>query len=270
MDYQFSIATWNINSVRLRKTLVQAFLDKYKPDLLCLQETKCPNEFFPYAELSSKGYNHIEIHGQKSYNGVAILSRYPLTDINIINFCEKNDCRYLTATISLENKQKLAIHNVYVPAGGDEPDPASNPKFAHKLQFLHELKAIKADHDPNILSLLVGDLNIAPHPEDVWSHKQLLKVVSHTPIETELLLDILKVGGWADLVYETRKPPTQNFTWWSYRSKDWKKSNRGRRLDHIWGSPALLNYLTNIEIICDFRDSTQPSDHVPIIAHFKF
>lgn len=181
-----SITTWNINSVRLRLPLVVEFLKRTQPDILCLQETKCPDDQFPFQAFRDIGYGHVEVHGQKGYHGVATISRRPITAIERRNFCAVGDCRHLSVRFEAGGR-KVLLHNFYVPAGGDEPDPDINPKFRHKLDFLAEMREIRADHDGESSSILVGDLNIAPLEEDVWSHRQLLNVVSHTPVETESL-----------------------------------------------------------------------------------
>lgn len=263
----FSVATWNINSVRLREPIVCDFLKSHQPDVLCLQETKCPNDAFPRKKFEALGYEHIAIHGQKGYHGVATLSKHPLTNITPKQFCGLEDCRYIGVDVQMGG-MNTTISNFYVPAGGDEADTEKNPKFAHKLQFLEEMRAIKAATTSGQASVLVGDLNIAPLEHDVWSHKQLLKVVSHTPIETETLEDLRLKGQWADLMREHIPADEKLFTWWSYRSKDWAASNRGRRLDHIWGSANLVAPLKNIEVYSDARSWEKPSDHVPVIATF--
>lgn len=266
---QFSVATWNINSVRLRRPLVESFLNEHQPDVLCLQETKCPDGEFPSAAFAKIGYEHIAIHGQKGYHGVATLSKYPLTQIEKRKFCGIDDTRHVECVVETPSKN-IRVHNFYVPAGGDEADRNINPKFAHKLDFLDEMQAIVAEAPRADGSILVGDLNIAPLQSDVWSHKQLLKVVSHTPIETETL-EALRTGGkWADLIRTYIEEPEPVFTWWSYRSKDWAASNRGRRLDHIWGSQNLVPHLNKIDILTHARGWERPSDHVPVIAHFDF
>ncbi|YBV96070.1 exodeoxyribonuclease III [Phyllobacteriaceae bacterium JZ32] len=264
----FSIATWNINSVRLRLPLVEQFLRDYQPDVLCLQETKCPDDLFPHKAFRALGYEHIAISGQKGYHGVATLSRRPLSEVDRIGFCGIGDCRHLSAVVTAGGK-RLRIHNFYVPAGGDEPDPEINPKFKHKLGFLEEMKAIIADMGDGCSSVLVGDLNIAPLETDVWSHKQLLTVVSHTPVETEGLEVVRRMGGWSDLIRHHIPPEEKIFTWWSYRARDWEASDRGRRLDHIWGSPDLEGDLSSVAILREARGWDRPSDHVPVIAHFN-
>ena len=183
-----SLATWNINSVRLRMPLIEKFTAEFKPDVLCLQEIKCRNDDFPEKPLRKLGYEHFAINGQAGYHGVAIASRIPFHDVSIREFCGKGDSRHVAVALG-PKKKPVVVHNFYVPAGGDEPDTAKNEKFAHKLDFLTEMTDWfgdpKAAHGDRMI--LVGDLNIAPLETDVWSHKQLLKVVSHTPVEVEHL-----------------------------------------------------------------------------------
>lgn len=266
----FSIVTWNINSVRLRMPLVEAFLEKHQPDVLCLQEIKCETGAFPSGGFRKLGYQHFAIHGQKGYHGVATVSKVPLKDITRQDFCKMGDARHVS-TIAEAGSKKIRIHNFYVPAGGDEPDRDVNPKFGHKLDFLNEMKDIhsEAEFDKGVSSILVGDLNIAPAETDVWSHKQLLKVVSHTPVEVDELNDVQAKGAWHDLVRAKIPIEEKLFSWWSYRSKDWSKADKGRRLDHIWSSKDLTDALTKIEVLRDARGWERPSDHVPMIAHLK-
>lgn len=263
----FSIATWNINSVRLRLPLVLSLLERWQPDILCLQETKCPNDRFPMKEFARLGYEHVVIHGQKGYHGVATISRHPLEELTRRDFCDKGDSRHLDCIVRMPERT-VRVHNFYVPAGGDEPDAAINPKFAHKLDFLAEMETIDADPGPAESTLLVGDLNVAPLETDVWSHKQLLRVVSHTPVETDALRGLMASGGWVDLMRHRIPPEEKLFTWWSYRAKDWAASNRGRRLDHVWGSPDLAPVLGDLTVLTGARSWEKPSDHVPVIATF--
>lgn len=264
----FSVASWNINSVRLRIDAVVAFLQENDIDILCLQETKCDDSCFPLAAFQAIGYEHLAIKGQKSYNGVAIISRLPFLRSETRLFCERDDCRHISIELAIQGKNIL-VHNLYVPAGGDDPDAQANAKFKHKLEFLTQMQELKSVSTANISSILVGDLNVAPLECDVWSHKQLLKVVSHTPQETELLNKAMQNGAWVDLVRQIVKPPEKIYSWWSYRAKDWRTSNRGRRLDHIWAAQDLSKSLSSIAIAKDLRDIDKPSDHVPIIARFS-
>ncbi len=263
----FSIATWNINSVRLRLPLVERLLRERQPDILCLQETKCPDALFPTAAFESAGYPHVAIHGQKGYHGVATISRRPLEVIERRRFCDIEDCRHLSTRFEAGG-ERLLLHNFYVPAGGDEPDPAVNWKFKHKLDFVWEMRSVPASNADASASILVGDLNIAPHEHDVWSHKQLLKVVSHTPVETEGFEAMRKGGSWVDLMRLNVPAEQKLYTWWSYRAADWELSNRGRRLDHVWSSQNIVGDLLGIEVLRGARGWDRPSDHVPVIARF--
>ncbi len=257
-----TIATWNINSVRLRAGLVAKLLTEEAPDVLCLQECKSPVDKIPADVFAELGYGHMVARGQKGYNGVAILSRLPLRDAGHRDFCDKGDARHVAAT--LENG--VTIHNYYVPAGGDVPDRAVNDKFGHKLDFLTEMRDWFRDTAPE-KSILVGDLNIAPREDDVWSHKQLLKVVSHTPIEVEHIGDTQSAGGWVD-VTRADIPEGQLYSWWSYRAKDWDAADKGRRLDHIWASRDIAAAGHSSRILRDVRGWEQPSDHAPVFASF--
>ncbi len=265
---QYSVATWNINSVRLRIGLVARYLLEKAPDVLCLQETKCPDANFPHGAFRDAGYRHIAISGQKGYHGVAIVSRIPFAAHSVRDFCRKGDARHLRVVLDgpLEG---VEVHNFYVPAGGDEPDPEVNPKFAHKLAFVAEMAEwAAADQAAAGRAILVGDLNIAPCEHDVWSHKALLKVVSHTPVEVAALARAQAAGPWVDALRKFTPASEKLYTWWSYRSPDWAKADKGRRLDHIWVSPALGPAVSAIEVMREARGWTRPSDHVPVKATF--
>lgn len=257
------IATWNINSVRLRLGLVQRFSTEEQPDILCLQETKTPDEHFPREAFAKLGYTHQHIHGMKSYNGVAILSRLPLEALSIERWQGKDDCRHIHARVN-----GVELHCLYVPAGGDIPDPALNDKFAHKLGFLDDVtRWWHKSADKKAKKILVGDLNIAPLEHDVWSHKQLRDVVSHTPIEVEKLGALQKAHAWHDAVRHFVPENEKLYSWWSYRAADWQASNRGRRLDHIWVTPPLVPHLKQASILRDARGwEPKPSDHVPVLV----
>ncbi len=261
------IATWNINSVRLRRNLVARFLRAHQPDALCLQETKTINNLFPKRTFEKLGYVHQAIHGQKGYHGVAILSRLPFRDTHSKILCDKDDCRHVAARF----ENGLELHNFYVPAGGDIPDPKVNPKFAHKLAFLREMADAfeKRTDDRSDPVVLVGDLNVAPLPNDVWSHKQLLGVVSHTPVEAELLGTAKAAFDWIDLTREFVPHDEKIYSWWSYRAQDWEKSDRGRRLDHIWTSQGLRGAAKSHTILKSLRGWKRASDHVPVLAEFE-
>lgn len=218
---------------------------------------------FPAKAFQAMGLPYLALKGQRGgHHGVAIASRFPIEPVETPDLCREGHARSVAARI-----KGVEIHNIYLPAGGDVPDPETNDKFAHKLDFLSRLGTaygkLAKDEAPRIL---VGDLNVAPHENDVWSHKQLLKIVSHTPIETELLEASRKKGGFADIARLTHADEQKLYTWWSYRAKDWATSNKGRRLDHIWASKTALA-LTDLEsfkVHVAWRDGVKPSDHAPI------
>ena len=260
-----TIASWNINSVRLRAPQVARFAEMARPDVICLQEIKCVADQFPRKDFEAMGYPHIHIVGQKGLHGVAIASRLPIEPLEQDTLCPRGEARFQRVQI-----EGVEVQNFYIPAGGDEPDPEINPRFAHKLTFLDTLKTYAAERArENREIVLVGDLNIAPREHDVWSHKQLLKVISHTPIEVEALDAVQASGRFVDVARELIPEPEKLYTWWSYRNRDWRKSNRGRRLDHIWVSPALKAAALSggrdaYRIWDETRDWEKPSDHAPV------
>ncbi len=260
------LATWNINSVRLRIGLVAKLVDEHAPDVLCLQETKCADDCFPLSAVRKLGYEHVAIHGQKGYHGVATFSRFPFAETVRERWADKDDARHLATTFADGPLAGVTLHNFYVPAGGDEPDPAINPKFAHKLQFLDELTQWSGRIAETGARIMVGDLNVAPHESDVWSHKQLLRVVSHTPVETEGMNRMQAAGRWVDLVRRRTPHPEKLFSWWSYRAADWQASDRGRRLDHVWGSADVADRLIDVRTVREARGWERPSDHVPVVV----
>ncbi len=303
------VMTWNINSVRLRAELVLKAVDILRPDVICLQETKTPDEFFPHDAFDAAGFKYRHINGMKGYNGVAILSRIPFTDTGIHSRVGREDCRHIAVTFP-----EFELHNLYIPAGGDIPDRDQNEKFGHKLDFVDELttffseRYLKLSPPPKLLPppqssplkgedakenpfpleggrlgwgcnkpnnlcipplMVVGDFNIAPFEHDVWSHKQLLDVVSHTPIEVAKLSAFRESLDWIDVARHFVPEPTKLYTWWSYRNRDWKASNRGRRLDHIWITPPLAPKLTSYITLPEARDWDRTSDHVPVVVEIK-
>ena len=258
----FTLATWNINSVRLREALVQDLMRAEMPDVLCLQECKSPVEKIPLEGFQALGYTHMVARGQKGYNGVAIFSKLPIKETEARDWAGMGHARHIAG--QLENG--VTIHNFYVPAGGDKPDRTINEKFGQKLDFLTEMRDTYAAKKPK-KSILVGDLNIAPREDDVWDHKKLLKVVSHTPIEVEHLAAVQEAGKWVD-VTRADIPDGKLFSWWSYRSPDWDTADKGRRLDHIWATSDIAAKAHSSKILRDVRGWTQPSDHAPVFATF--
>ena len=254
------IASWNINSVRFRLDIVERFLRESQPDILCLQETKVIDGDFPHAPFHTLGYRHIAINGQRMHHGVAVISRVPLAEDDRLDWQANGEARHIG--VRLENG--LRLENVYVPAGGDIPDRELNPKFGQKLDFVERMTRW-SEGLGGVPTLLVGDFNIAPLECDVWSHKQLLNVVSHTPIEVDHLAQAQEAGKWVD-VTRADMPEGKLYSWWSYRAADWTVGDRGRRLDHIWVSRALKDKVADFRILRDARGWTRPSDHVPVTA----
>lgn len=258
----FTLATWNINSVRLRESLVARLMQEDAPDVICLQECKSPVDKMPLDAFAALGYPHVVARGQKAYNGVAILSKLPIQEAGAEDFASLGHARHIAGR--LENG--VTIHNFYVPAGGDKPDRTLNEKFGQKLDYLAEMRAYFLAQPP-VRAILVGDLNIAPREDDVWDHKKLLKIVSHTPMEVAALAQVQEAGPWID-VTRADIPEGKLFSWWSYRSPDWDSADKGRRLDHIWATPDLAPSAHSSRVLRHMRGAEQPSDHAPVFATF--
>ncbi len=260
------IATWNINSVRLRKNLIEKLNQEEGVDIICLQETKVQDQEFPLKDLKKIGYEYIAFRGEKSYNGVAILSKIPLSNVQMENVAESQDTRHISAVLP----DGTVLHNFYIPAGGDEPDVDINPKYKFKLKFVDYMTEwLPKIHNNDDKAIIVGDFNIAPYEHDVWSSKQLRNVVSHTDQEREKLNKLRDSLGWVDVAREFVPMDEKLYSWWSYRNRDWKKSNRGRRLDHIWVTPELKGAVKSYKTMPHIRDWERPSDHVPVVIELK-
>ena len=224
------IASWNINSVRARLGIVERFLTEEAPDILCLQETKVRDAEFPREMFERLGYRHLVLCGQPMHHGVAIASRLPIQEEARFDWQANGEARHLGVRLECG----VRLENVYVPAGGDIPDRELNTKFGQKLDFVERMT--RWSEDVKCPTIMVGDFNIAPLECDVWSHKQLLNVVSHTPIEVEALTGLQGSNDWVDLGRHFHPAPQRLHTWWSYRSPDWTRNDRGRRLDHMWAT----------------------------------
>jgi exodeoxyribonuclease-3 len=258
----FTVATWNINSVRLRADLVMQMMQEAAPDVLCLQECKSPVEKIPHDQFAALGYQHMVARGQKGYNGVAIFSKLPMKEVCAWDFADLGHARHVAG--QLDNG--VTVHNFYVPAGGDVADRDVNEKFGQKLDYLADMRDAFQARKPE-RAILVGDLNIAPEEDDVWDHKKLLKVVSHTPIEVAALAEVQTAGAWTDIVRK-HIPEGKLYSWWSYRARDWDTADKGRRLDHIWTTADLVDHASDSRVLRDVRGWEQPSDHAPIITRF--
>jgi exodeoxyribonuclease-3 len=268
MTQRIKIVTWNINSFRLRQVQFARLVAELQPDVICLQETKVPDDLFPAQSPVELGYPFVAFRGMKSYNGVSIFSRLGMELLpETPDWCARGDCRHLAVLLDAPGGP-VELHDFYVPAGGDVPDRELNVKFAHKLDFVAEATEYFARRAALSRCILVGDLNIAPLEHDVWSHKQLLDVVSHTPVEVEALTRWQGVG-FHDALRHFVPPDQKLYTWWSYRNRDWRLSNRGRRLDHVWVTPDLAGGLLGMHILKDARDWQQASDHVPVMVELE-
>lgn len=263
------LVTWNINSVRLRIDLLASLLDKEKPDVFCLQETKTPDEFFPVDALTAKGYTHHHFAGMKGYNGVCIFSKYPLSEKQVHKRVGKNDMRHISAKVKAPGKT-FELHNIYIPAGGYEPDPVGNEKFRHKLDFVDELaKWFPKERSKTDALVIVGDLNIAPLENDVWDSRRMQDVVSHTPVEREKFAKLFRSLDFTDAVRHFVPEDKKLYSWWSYRAADWDKADKGRRLDHVWVTQKLKPALKKHAVLRAARGWERPSDHVPVIVDFR-
>ncbi len=255
------IVTWNINSLRLRLGLVEKITTEYNPDFIALQETKVTDSSFPIEAIQKMGYEYIYYTGGKSYNGVAILSKIKAEQNFMLKFYN-DDHRHIAIKID-----DYELHNFYIPAGGDIADESLNPKFKHKLSYLQQLENwLIQNRKKSDKIILVGDLNIAPHEHDVWSSRALRNEVSHTDIERIALIKMQNSLEFIDTARHFVPFAEKSYSWWSYRNIDWQKSNRGRRLDHIWITPALKPCLASLQTLKHFRGYELPSDHVPLMV----
>lgn len=264
----FKLATWNVNSIRIRMDLLKKFVETENPEVICLQEVKAKEADFPFAEIRALGYSHIALYGMPGYNGVAILSKVPLQGTEQLNWVGKQDARHIRARIF----DDIEINNIYIPAGGDLPDPIINLFFAHKLTFMDDIAEFFELHKSELSQkkmILCGDFNVAPREHDVWGHKQMLKIISHTPIEVERLNRLLNSLDFVDVLRELYPEPEKLYSWWSYRNPKWMENNKGRRLDHIWTSPNLKERIVGARIFKEARSWERPSDHVPVIMELK-
>ena len=255
------VVTWNVNSVRLRAEQVARFVAEQAPDVLCLQEIKCLPDQFPETAFRDMGLPHLKVAGQKGWHGVAIASRHPIADAPDLAACREGHARCVSGVI-----QGVEIQNFYIPAGGDIPDRTLNPKFDHKLDFYARLTRQFAARDPKAPLLVAGDLNIAPGENDVWNHRYMSKIVSHTPVEVEAMRALQASLGFTDVIRDAHPEDQKLASWWSYRAADFRQSNRGLRLDHLWTSPGLTRAVVpgSARIHEDVRAWERPSDHAPV------
>jgi exodeoxyribonuclease-3 len=254
------VATWNTNSLRVRVEHLARWVNDDPVDVICLQETKTTDNLFPAEALHELGYIHQAIYGQKSYNGVAILSRHPISDVTKGFTLGETDpqTRLIRGTV-----KGVQLINCYVPNG----NRVGSDKFKYKLAWLKRLRA-ELDHGLNAKDdvLLCGDMNIAPDDDDTWDPFEADGHILFHPHEHRALAT-LKAWGLTD-AFRHLHPTSQTFSWWDYRGGGFQK-NHGFRIDHIYLTPSLLQRCSKVRIEKQLRGWEQPSDHVPVVAHLN-
>jgi exodeoxyribonuclease III len=252
------IASWNINSVKVREELVLTWLKSAKPDVLCLQELKVTDENFPAHDIEALGYN-CAVHGQKTYNGVAILSRHPLEDVRCGLPENKDDeqARYIEVVVAMP-KGAVRVASIYLPNG----NPAPGPKFDYKLAWMDRLHA----HARRLLALeeplvLAGDFNVIPEPEDVHNPQAWADDALFMP-ESRARFRELMFEGFTD-AFRACHAEAGRYTFWDYQGGAWQK-NHGIRIDHLLLSPQAADLLITADIDTAPRTWEKPSDHTPI------
>ncbi len=253
------VASFNVNSIRARLQIVLDWLEKESPDILCLQETKVPDGKFPQSAFDEINYFSV-FHGEKSYNGVAILSKMPLENVRIgFDEHESEGTRLITATVN-----EIPIINTYIPQG---LNPFSD-QFREKLDWIQRLYDFFAQNfQPDTLLLWMGDFNVAPEPMDVFDPKNLIGQVGYHPDEHSAL-QRFKEWGFVD-VFRLHQFNAEQYTFWDYRIKNSVKKKIGWRIDHIWATPSLAEKSFRAWIDISPRLLEKPSDHTFIAAEFN-
>ncbi len=265
------IASWNVNSIKARMHAVTSWLEVAKPDIACLQEIKTVDEAFPKEAIEALGYN-IATHGQKSYNGVAILSKRPFEEVNIGLPGDEDDlqARYIEAVIMGESSP-VRVASIYLPNGNPVYEQDSKEeftqKYTYKLHWMERLKAraqdILAFEDPVILA---GDYNVIPEDKDTHDPQAWRGDAAFRP-ETHAKFRALLNLGLTD-AFEQIDGRAEQYTFWDYQAGAWPR-NKGIRIDHLLLSPQAADRLRGLKIDRDVRDGVKPSDHVPIIGTFN-
>lgn len=259
-----SIATFNVNSVKARLQNVLAWLDAATPDIVLLQELKCETDAFPRMEFEDKGYN-LAIHGQKTYNGVAILSKFSIDDVitRLPGDDADEQARYIEGIISLKGKA-IRVASAYVPNGQE----VGSDKFAYKLKFYERLRAHWAEqlkfHE---VAVLGADFNCAPTDIDVYDAKALEGTVCFHPLEREQLRALMNLGLYD--AFRLKHPTAQKYSWWDYRAGAYQRDH-GMRIDHLLLSPHAVDRLSDAWIDEAPRREEKPSDHAPVLAKLEF
>lgn len=245
------VATWNVNSIRARLPVVLRWLEKEKPDVLCIQELKATVEQFPVDDLNELGYNSY-VNGQKSWNGVALLSREPIEDVetDLAGFLPEQK-RMISGTI-----RGLRLVNVYVPNGGE----VENPRFQDKLKYFSVLREYACSFQEPVIT--AGDFNVAPCPDDTHSPEEQDGTVCYHTLEREQIEEF-RIAGFTD-VFRRLHPEGKAYSWWDYRAAAWRR-NRGMRLDLVLANPAAAELVDSCWIDREPRSWEKPSDHTPVV-----
>jgi exodeoxyribonuclease-3 len=257
---QITIATFNVNSVKARLTNLLVWLDEARPDIVLLQELKCMTEAFPAMEIEERGYN-LAIHGQKTYNGVAILSKLPIDDVmrGLPGNDSDEQARYIEAVLSTDGGA-IRVASAYVPNGQE----VGSDKFSYKLAFYERLRAHwKNQLGFHEIAVLGGDFNCAPQPIDVYDHAALDGTVCYHPAERAQLRALMNLGLYD--AFRLARPTTQQFSWWDYRANGYGNGH-GLRIDHLLLSPMAADRLVQCIIDEIPRQQEKPSDHAPVIV----
>ena len=261
------IATWNVNSVRTRLSQITNWINDVNPDILCLQETKVIDDFFPLSNFEELGYEVI-IYGQKSYNGVAIISKFKIENVNK-GFTNQNEGGNIPAELKEQKRlisadiNGLKIINVYVPNGSS----LNSPKFDYKIKWLNHLSSfLDAQLKDDDLVCFLGDFNIAPSEKDIHSPQKYEGGIMASKREREALNNVLK-GRFIDS-FRIFERNTGHWSWWDYRNNAYEL-NKGWRIDHIYISKNLSSKLKSCVIERDQRENLQPSDHAPVLINLE-
>ena len=250
------IATWNVNSLRVRLDILLDWLKKQEPEVVCLQETKLTDDLFPVSPLADLGYQAV-FTGQKTYNGVAILSRLPLTDVMVAlpEAPGEDEKRFIAATV-----QGVRVVNVYVPNG----QAVGSPKFAYKLAWLERLRTFLATTYTLADALvLCGDFNVAPEPRDVYDAPKAEGEILFHPEERAAFARLLAWGLQDALRLHHAEGGL--YSWWDYRAAAFRR-NLGFRIDHILVTPPVAARCAAVMLNRELRRLEKPSDHIPVIA----
>ncbi len=256
---KFKIATWNVNSLRVRLAHVLEWLDEHQPDVLALQEIKLMEDQFPAEEFVKRGYSFVA-SGQKAYNGVAIISKNKIEDV-VFDLPGPSDPQRRVLAVTVKD---MRIINLYVPNG----EHVTSEKYTYKLNWLNNLKTfLQTEIVQHPKAIMLGDFNIAPEELDVHNPKRWLGKVLFSDPERQALRDILQIG-FHDC-FRLLSPLERDFSWWDYRLQAFEK-NMGCRIDHIFASSPLSTFCSHCFIDKKPRALLRPSDHAPVIAEFSF